>query len=124
IRGDLQEARALYLESVAASVRSEDRTTGVTAFNSLGLISTELEEWTDALLYFDRGLELVDDLGDLTMRAMLLVNRARPLIFLGEMELAHAALDEAGLLADRTGDRRALIELLRQRALAARLEEN
>lgn len=122
LAGDLREARTLFLESVAASVRSSDDTTAVTAFNSLGLISTELEEWTDAVLYFDRGLEMVDDLGDLAMRATLLCNRARPLLRLGEWGRAAEVLAEAEGLAQRIGDRRTLSELHRHRGLAARLQ--
>lgn len=120
--GDLAEARALYMESVAASVRSSDDTTAVAAFNNLGLICTEMEEWTDAVLYFDRGLEIVEDLGDLVMRATLLCNRARPLIYLGEWERAEAALDEAGTLALRITDRRTQTEVHRYRGLSARLQ--
>ena len=121
LAGDLREARALYLESVASSVRSGDDTTAATAYNSLGIIAAELEDWMDSMLYFDRGLEVADDLGDLRVQATMLANRAEPLIFMGEMERASATLDRAESLAARIGDQRTLCEVHRFRGLIARL---
>jgi tetratricopeptide (TPR) repeat protein len=119
LRGDLREARALYLESIASSVRSGDTTTAVSAYNSLGMISADLEEWTDSVLYYDRGLEVADELGDVAIRATILVNRAEPLIFIGEMEQALVALDQAESLAQEIGDQRTLSEIHRFRAVMA-----
>ena len=121
LAGDLREARALYLESVASSVRSGDDTTAATAYNSLGIIAADLQDWMDSMLYFDRGLEVADDLGDLRVRATMLANRAEPLIFMGETERARTTLDEAESVASRIGDQRTLCEVSRFRGVIARL---
>jgi tetratricopeptide (TPR) repeat protein len=122
LRGDLRRARALYLESVAAAVRSGDATTSMAAYNSLGLVCADLEEWTESGLYFDRGLELAEQHGDVAVRATLLSNRAEPLINVGETARALATLREAEELAQHTGDQRTLSEVSRFRGAIARAE--
>lgn len=121
LRGDLRRARALYLESVAAAVRSSDATTAMAAYNSLGLVCADLEEWTESGLYFDRGLELAEQHGDVGVRATLLSNRAEPLIYIGETARALATLREAEEIAMQTGDQRTLSEVNRFRGVIARV---
>jgi tetratricopeptide (TPR) repeat protein len=121
LRGDLRRARALYLESVAAAVRSGDATTAMTAYNSLGMVCADLEEWTESGLYFDRGLELAEQHGDVRVRATLLCNRAEPMIFVGETDRALATLREAEEIAVETGDQRTLSEVNRFRGVIARV---
>lgn len=120
LRGDLRRARALYLESVAAAVRSGDATTAMTAYNGLGLVCADLEEWTESLLYFDRGLELAEQHGDVGVRATLLCNRAEPLIFVGETDRALATLRDAEEIALQAGDQRTLTEASRFRGVISR----
>ena len=122
LQGDLREARALYLESVASSVRSGDATTAMTAYNSLGMISVDLEEWTESVLYFDRGLELAEQLGDVAVRAVLLANRAEPLIFVGEIDRALDTLEQAEELAHEITDQRTLSEVNRFRGVICRIQ--
>ena len=122
LQGDLREARALYLESVASSVRSGDGTTAMTAYNSLGMISVDLEEWTESSLYFDRGLEVAEQLGDVATRAILLANRAEPLIFVGEIDRALDTLTQAEELAHEITDQRTLSEVNRFRGVICRIQ--
>ena len=120
LRGDFRQARALYLESVAASVRSADPTTAIAAYNSLGMICSDLREWTEALLYFDRGLELTKQLGDPILEAKMLANRAEPLVLLGEIPEALRTLARAESLALRHDDRQTLADVNRFRAMISR----
>jgi tetratricopeptide (TPR) repeat protein len=122
LRGDLREARSLYLESIASSVRSGDATTAMTAYNSLGLICADLQEWTESSLYFDRGLELAEQVGDVAVRTKLLANRAEPLIFVGEIDRAVSTLREAEELALEIDDPLTLAEVHRFRGLVCRLQ--
>jgi hypothetical protein len=85
-------------------------------------VCADLEEWTESGLYFDRGLELAEQHGDVGVRATLLSNRAEPLIFVGETARALATLRDAEEIALQTGDQRTLSEVSRFRGVIARAE--
>jgi tetratricopeptide (TPR) repeat protein len=124
IRGDLREARALYLECIASSIRSGNRLAAMTAYNNLGIVCKDLGEWTEAEIYFGRGIELAEQAGDRRMLVKLYGNHAEPLIRVGELSQARAALDRAAELAGEVGDRKALADVARYRAMIARVEGN
>jgi tetratricopeptide (TPR) repeat protein len=122
IRGDLMEARSLYLESIASSVRSGDRATAMLVYHNLGMVCGDLGDWLEAELYFERGIDLAEREGHLPTLALLYLNRAEPLIQLSEFARARASLARAAALADqvRAADVRAGVE--RFTGLIARLE--
>ncbi|HET8655715.1 MAG TPA: tetratricopeptide repeat protein [Longimicrobiaceae bacterium] len=124
MRGDIRVARMSCLESVASSVRSGDPVAAVAAYNSLGVISGDLGDWTEALLYFDRGMEVAEQFGDVAMSSTLGTNRAEALIHLGELDRALEALSSAGEQIIRTGDHRRQVDLYRFRATICRLRED
>lgn len=120
IQGSLREARVCYLESVAASTRAQDRPTAMLAYNNLGMVCADLREWTEAEVYFSRGVDLAEQLGNRVMLAKLYANRAEPLLCTGELARAEVSLDRAGEIASETGDRELRPVIARFRAMIAR----
>ncbi|MEX2582420.1 MAG: hypothetical protein WD766_04060 [Gemmatimonadota bacterium] len=122
IRGDCRGARLLYLEAIASFVRSGNRLAAMAAYNNLGMVCTDLEEWMEAEVYFARGIEIARQLGDFTMLAKLHSNRAEPLIRIGDFGAARRSLDAAEEFAGHSGYGRAAADLNRFRAMIERLE--
>jgi tetratricopeptide (TPR) repeat protein len=120
IRGDLAAAFAYYLESIAGAVRTGNVQASVLGYNNLGLLAADVREWMQADLLFHRALELAEELGDATITTTLLLNRAEPLIQVGELEKAEEVLDRAEEMAERIQNARELAEAARFRALLAR----
>ena len=122
IRGELAEARLLYLESIAATLRSRDKHAALRAYNNLGLLSSDLKEWMESDLYFDRGIELAERHDDRPLLAKLYANRAEPLIQMGEVARARESLARAEALALELGDPGTAVQVVRFRAVIARME--
>ena len=122
IVGDLHLAKTLYLESIGYTVRSGDRTTAMMAYNNLGIVCADLRDWIEAEVYFSRGGEIAEQVGDVPMLATLQLNRAEPLIHLGELTRARTALANAEELAERIGDVEIRANAARVRAMIARAE--
>ena len=121
--GDVREARALYLESIGATARSGDRRTAMMIYNNLAMVCADLQDWMEAEIYFDRGIEIAEQLGDVPMLAKLRANRAEPLIHTGQITEARKAMDEAERLASPIRELRTLADIARFRSMIAR-EEN
>jgi tetratricopeptide (TPR) repeat protein len=122
VQGELAEARALYLECIASTIRSGDRTAAMMAYNNLGLVCADLREWLEAELYLERALDVAERIGHLPTAAFLHLNLAEPLIQMGELRRARATLDRAEELAAPLGDRGTLAAARRFRAVIARIE--
>jgi tetratricopeptide (TPR) repeat protein len=120
IRGELRAAFTFYLESIAASVRTGNVQASVWGYNNLGLLASDAREWMQADLLFHRALELADELGDATISTTLLLNRAEPLIQVGELDAAEEVLNRAEAMAERIQNVRELAEAARFRGLLAR----
>ncbi|HEX8359918.1 MAG TPA: tetratricopeptide repeat protein [Longimicrobium sp.] len=120
-RGEVGEARTLYLESIAASVRSGNRNTAMMAYNNLGMLCADLREWLESDLYFDRGIEIARRLDDRPMLGKLYANNAEPLIHLGELARAATVLRRAEEIATPLGDSATVALSARFRAVLARL---
>lgn len=122
IRGDLREARSRYLEAIASAVRCGERRNAMMAYNNLGMVCSDLGDWMEAEVYFGRGIELAEQTGDREMTSVLHSNQAEPLIRTGELAQAGASLDLAEPIARDIGDDETLADVLRFRAMIARLE--
>jgi tetratricopeptide (TPR) repeat protein len=122
VRGDHRRARVLYLETIASFVRSGNRSAAITAYNNLGMVCTDLQEWMEAQVYFGRGIEIAQQVGDTTMLAKLHLNRAEPLIRVGEFASARESLDAAESLAGPVAEKTDLADVKRFRASIARLQ--
>lgn len=118
--GDLRTARAMYLESIGSAVRSGNRVTAVMAYNNLGMVSADLHEWMEAEIYFSRGLEIAERLGNAKLRALLYTNRAEPLIRIGNLAQASASLDRAEAIATDLESHVTLANVARWRGVIAR----
>ena len=124
IHGDFHEAKALYLESIGSAIRAENREGAMRTYLNLGKACVCLEDWLEAEVYFDRGIEIAEQLGELPVRTRLYANLAIPLIHTGEFTRATAALDRAVQLATRILDTETLSHIARLRGMIARLRGN
>lgn len=124
ILGDLSEARSLYLESIGCTARSGDRQTAMMAYNNLAMVCADLRDWMEAEVYFDRGIEIAEQLGHLPMLAKLRANRAEPLIHTGQIPEARKTLDEAERLARSIREVGTLADATRFRAMIARKQDD
>lgn len=122
IRGDLREARTRYLEGVASFVRSGNKQNAAQVYNNLGMVCADLQEWMEAEVCFDRGIEIADRLADVPLLAALYANRAEPLLRLRNLAKARESLDRAEQLAAHVDARGTLAEVARFRGMAARAE--
>lgn len=122
IRGDLRKARILYLEAVGASMQAGDRRSTATAYNKLGMVCTELAEYLEAEMYFDRGVELAEGIGDAAILARLHANRAEPMIRVGDRDRARRTLACAEALAIEIHGAATLSTVARYRGLISETE--
>jgi tetratricopeptide (TPR) repeat protein len=124
ILGDLREAKALYLESIGSAVRAAKARNAMLAYNNLGMVCADLHDWMESEIYFTRGVEIAEQLGDFPMLARLQVNRAESLIHIGELDRAEATLDAADALVIRIGALDLGTDVARFRAMMAREQNN
>lgn len=122
MRGRLREARIHYLEGIASSIRSRNRRNQATIYNNLGLVCCDLREWMEAELYFGRGIEIAELIDDGVHIALLLANRATPLIHMGELGRARETLTRADAAARCTDSQLAMADVARLRGVLARME--
>ena len=120
IRGQLRAASAFYLESIAAAVRTGNVQASILGYNNLGMLSADVREWMQADLLFHRALELAEQAGDSSVTPMLVLNRAEPLIQVGELDAAEAVLDRAEAMVAGVPNDREMAEAARFRGLLAR----
>jgi tetratricopeptide (TPR) repeat protein len=123
IQGDHREARLWYLESIAATVASGDDLIVNAVYNNLGMVCADLHEWLEADLYFDRGIEVARRIGDRVQLARLCLNKAEPLIEMGNLAEAVETLDEAETISGEIRDSGVLCEVSHFRGRIARLEK-
>jgi tetratricopeptide (TPR) repeat protein len=120
--GSFHDARVRYLESIGSSVRSGNKRTEVMAYNNLGMVCADQEEWMEADLYFDRGIEIAERTGDAPQLARLCANRAEPLLHVGEVGRARASVERAAEIAGRIAFPELLVEVARYRGMVERAE--
>lgn len=119
IRGDLRAAFAFYLECIASAVRTSNAQASVFGYNNLGMLAADVREWMQADVLFHRALELADEIGDATITTTLLLNRAEPLIQVGDLDAAERVLDRAEAMAERIQNVREMAEAARFRGMLA-----
>ena len=78
----------------------------------------------EAEVYFDRGIEMAEQLADLPALIRMLANRAEPLIHVGELARAEASLTKAARLVARIDDSGARVDIARFRAVIAQHEDD
>lgn len=122
IRGELREARILYLESIGSAIRTRSERNALMAYNNLAMVCCDLEGWLEAELYFDRGIEIAERVGDLPMLARLWTNRAEPLLKGRQVAQALDSLERGERILDDLEDPGTRADLRRFRATALRLQ--
>lgn len=122
VQGALRAARVRYLESIASSVRCRNKRNELMAYNNLGMVCADLREWMEAEVFFERGIEIAERIGDAAQLARLCANRAEPLIHVGDMTRARETLERAERAALRINAPSVLSDVARFRGIAARLE--
>ena len=124
MEGAFDAARELYLESIAAALRTGDARSALVAYMHLGMVCSDLDTCMEASLYLERALEIAERLGDRLLIASVHANRARPLLRLGELDHAEQALDAAEALIPGDGYPGTRCNIMRRRAALARLRGN
>lgn len=122
LQGDLRGARVRFLESIGSSVRSGDKRSELMAYNNLGALAGMLQEWLEAQVYLDRGLEIAERIGDTSQLARLSINRAEALLQLGDRVRVRDALVRTESHAADLGDREVAADVQRLWGMLAREE--
>lgn len=122
IQGNLREARIRYLESIGSFVRCGTVANAMLVYNNLGMLSSDMEEWLEAEVYFSRGIELAEQERNTPLLAKLFANRAEPLIATGQIDVARASLGRADELARSIDAHDTLADVARFRGSAAAAE--
>ncbi|CAN5640646.1 hypothetical protein BH23GEM5_BH23GEM5_09230 [soil metagenome] len=120
--GDLREAKALYLESIAAAVRCANARNAMIVYNNLAIMCADLRDWMEAEVYFDRATEIAEQLEDIPIQAKMKANRAEPFIRTGQLAQARKTLDAAEKLARQVNDKATQADIARFRSMIAREE--
>jgi len=105
-------------------VRTGDQAAAAQVYNNLGMVCADMREHSQAVLYFDRGIEIADRLGVDVLLAKLRANLAEPLIGMNRFDAAERTLDEAEAVARRVYDHMILASIRRFRAAIARLQDD
>ena len=120
--GRLSQARAYYLEAIGSTVRSGDRLTAAMAYNNLGMLCADQREWLEAQVYFDRGIEIAEQLQDASVLGSLYCNRAEPLMHVGDFGPALESLERAEAICAPIGKQRTLSNVARFHGVLALLQ--
>ena len=76
IEGDLEEARKNYVESGRVFSEVRDVEGEALALHNVAMLHSDLAQWTEANVAYERCLELFERLGNAAMVANVLVNRS------------------------------------------------
>jgi putative nucleotidyltransferase with HDIG domain len=105
LQGDFPTALNRYLRSLQAFEAAGDDRGCANANHNLGMISADLQQWDAANRYYASSLELADKVGDLPLRANVLLNRAEVHLARQRYEDARHGADEALRILDQLGIR-------------------
>ena len=103
-QGNLFEASAKLEEALEVKRALEDWVSVASIANNLGNIASSLERYSEAVAFYERGLEWLGNRNNLRMRASLLSNLGESLIPLGEFARAEGHLLESLELEREAGD--------------------
>jgi tetratricopeptide (TPR) repeat protein len=106
--GDSANAKALYLEGIAASLREHDPRSAASLYIHLGTVARTDCEWMEAELHYRRAVELAELAHDVYVAGIARVELAVPLIEMGEVITAGDLLNECERTA-RSSDNYAVL---------------
>ncbi len=93
--GDLEAAKGHYQRSLDLAKLTCDPRAQVVAYNNLGMLNADYEDWTEADACFRTSLEISSSIGDVQHRAHALVNHTEVFLARGEFEKARKSAEEA-----------------------------
>jgi putative nucleotidyltransferase with HDIG domain len=103
IQGDLVEATARYQRSLESYRAARDASGCAIAYNNLGVVSADREQYTDAERYFSQSRAIAERTGDIHLQAICLVNLADVDVARQRFENARQHAEKALALLDRLG---------------------
>ena len=124
IEGNLEDARANYVESRRVFSEARDVEGEALALHNVGMLHADLAEWNEADIAYRSCLELFEQLGHTAMVANVLVNRSELLIERGDLTLAIESCDQALAVFEQLGDEVGRGEALRWKGHALRRDGN
>lgn len=116
-RGDLDAAETYLLRANHLRNTVPDHEGTLQAHNALGIIAYERGNVGSAIASWRSALEHARGLSDRRNQCFLLNNIGEALTHEGDFAGAKRAIDEAFVLAEQSSDRRAIVELTRNRAI-------
>ncbi|MFN2567644.1 MAG: HD domain-containing phosphohydrolase [Gemmatimonadaceae bacterium] len=103
--GDLDAALAHYQRSLEALRAAGDRRGLAIAYHNLGMNKADRELWPEADAFFRASLEIAESIGDVSLRALTLLNRTEVHIARQEFDAGKHSAQEALRIFDQLGAR-------------------
>src|SRR5918997_65525 len=103
--GDLDAALAHYQRSLEALRAAGDRRGLAIAYHNMGMNKADREQWPEADAFFRASLEIAESVGDVSLRALTLLNRTEVHIARQEYGAAKHSAEEALRIFDTLGAR-------------------
>lgn len=100
LQGNRDAARHHYRRSLQAFLAAGNEQGCAIAYHNLGMISSDLRQWSEAEEFFTASLRAVQQTGDLHLRGLALLNRAEVLLSLGKLAQARLSADAAAGIFD------------------------
>ena len=103
--GDLDAALAHYQRSLDALRAAGARRGLAIAYHNMGMNKADREQWPEADTFFRASLEIADTIGDVSLRALTLLNRTEVHIARQEYDAGRHSAEEALRIFDQLGAR-------------------
>src|SRR5918997_4473319 len=103
--GDLDAALAHYERSLEALRAAGDRRGLAIAYHNMGMNKADREQWPEADAFFRASLEIAESIGDVSLRALTLLNRTEVHIARQEYDAGRHSAEEALRIFDQLGAR-------------------
>jgi putative nucleotidyltransferase with HDIG domain len=103
--GDLDAALAHYQRSLDALRAAGDRRGLAIAYHNMAMNKSDREQWAEADAFFRASLEIAETIGDVSLRALTLLNRTEVHIARQEFDAGKYSAEEALRIFDQLGAR-------------------
>ncbi|HEY0038436.1 MAG TPA: HD domain-containing phosphohydrolase, partial [Longimicrobium sp.] len=113
IRGDHDEALQRYQSALLHLERAGSVRGRISSLNNLGMLHVDLQQLEQADEYFQRALQICEEVGDVVHAGVVHINRAELFLVRGELDRARASCDEGFEIFSRLDDERRQAEALK-----------
>ncbi|QLE39137.1 tetratricopeptide repeat protein [Nostoc sp. C052] len=103
-RGEIEDAIALYEQSLAITEQIGDVQLKATTLNSLGLLKADRGEIEEAIALYEQSLAITKQIGDVQGQAETLHNLGQVKANIGEIEEAIALYEQSLAISEQIGD--------------------